>query len=326
MKRALITGIAGQDGSYLAELLVEKGYAVSGVVRHSSNTENLESIQDKLELITGDVLDEAFVRSLVAQRFDEIYSLASVATTQGAWADPVGVVRSAGVVPMTFLESIRLTSRETKFFQASSAEIYGDPVESPQSERTLFHPNNPYGYGKLLAHQAVDGYRSQHDLFAVSGILFNHESPRRTVQFVTRKITNTLARIAKGADEVLCLGNLDSVRDWSYVGDIVRGMWLSLQQEKADSYVFASGEVHTVREFVDAAATAVGMSIVWEGAGVEEKGKVGGKVVVAVDPAFFRPAETRIRQGDITKASRELQWRPEVSFTELVTMMVRAEK
>lgn len=306
-KRALITGITGQDGSYLAELLVGKKYAVEGIDRGD-----------------GDLLDHSFIRGLVEKRYDEIYNLASISTVASPWEDPVGVVKSTALIPLLFLEAIRASSSETKFFQASSAEMYGDPAESPQTETTHFNPRSPYGWGKLLAHQAVEGYRSAHNVCAVSGILFNHESPRRGEQFVTRKITSTLAHISRGAGEVLQLGNLDAKRDWSFAGDIVRGMWMSLQSAKPDSYVFASGEVHTVREFVEEAARALGTELHWEGKGIDEKGlDAQGKIIVEISSDFYRPLEKQIRCGDITRASTKLGWKPETSFKKLIEMMVQ---
>lgn len=327
MKRALITGITGQDGSYLAEFLIEKGYAVVGVTLRGVDTQNLAAIKDVIDVIQGDIQDETFVKSLVSKQFDEIYNLASISTVQSPWEDPVGVVRSTGMAPVFFLEAIRKTSPHTRFFQASSAEMYGDPAQSPQTERTPFLPRSPYGHGKLLAHHTLEGYRSNHKLFAVSGILFNHESSRRPAHFVTRKITSTLARIAGGSDEVLQLGNLDSKRDWSFAGDIVRGMWMSLQHEKPDSYVFASGEVHTVREFVEESAHALGIELQWQGSGVDQKGLDGqGKIVVEINPDFYRPLEAQVRQGDISKIKKELSWEPTTSFSELVKMMVTGDK
>ncbi len=306
MKKALITGIAGQDGSYLAEFLRTKGYEVAGVDKND-----------------GDLLDPEFIKSLVGKEFDEIYNFASVSTVQSPWEDPVGTIKSTGLMPLYFLEAIRTQSLKTKFFQASSAEMFGDTAESPQSETTAFAPRSPYAYGKLLAHNAVEGFRS-HGVFGVSGILFNHESPRRGLHFVTRKITSTLSRIARGADEVLELGNLDAQRDWSYAGDIVEAMWMSLQHDKPDTYVFASGEVHTVREFVEAAAAALDKTIRWEGNGVDEKGyDQNNKELVRVNPAFFRPVETQTRRGDISKIKKALGWTPKTSFMELVEMMVK---
>lgn len=308
MKRALITGVAGQDGSYLKEMLEQKGYSVTGIEREN-----------------GDLFDNTFVKTLVSKRYDEFYNFASVSTVESPWDDPVGVVTSTGLIPLTILEAMRTESPSTRFFQASSAEMYGDPVESPQHELTPLRPRSPYGIGKAWAHEAIQMYRREHGLFAVSGILFNHESPRRGERFVTRKITSTLSRIAKGSDEVLELGNLDAKRDWSFAGDIVRGMWMALQHEQAGDYVFASGEVHSVREFVEAAAQALGLTINWEGRGVEEKGVSNGKIIVAVNPQYFRPLEKQLRQGDISKARRELGWAPEASFSDLVKMMAQAD-
>lgn len=326
MKRALITGVSGQDGSYLAELLLEKGYAVSGVVRDIGGTSSLKNT-DNIELIEGDVRDKEFVRDLVARKFDEIYNFASIATVQNPWEDPAGTVVSTALPPLHFLEAIRASSRGTRFFQASSAEMYGGATESPQSETTIFRPQSPYGSGKLLAHQMVGEYRSTFNLFALSGILFNHESPRRSAHFVTRKITSTLARIARGSDETLVLGNLDAKRDWSFAGDIVRGAWLSLQQSAPSTYVFASGEVHTVREFVEEAARVLGIELHFEGSGANEKAfDAAGKLIVEVNPDFYRPIEATVRRGDISHALRALGWKPETSFKALVEMMVNDDR
>lgn len=310
MKKALIAGVAGQDGSYLAELLKEKGYEVTGVDRSN-----------------GNLLERDFTFSLVERGFDEIYNLASISDLSKPWDDPAAVIASTALIPVQFLNAIRLAAPQTRFFQASSAEMYGDPVESPQRESTPFNPRGPYGWGKLLAHQLVENFRSTHGLFTVSGILFNHESPRRPAFFVTRKITSTLARIARGAEDVLELGNLDSMRDWSFAGDVVRGMWLSLQAKQPNTYVFASGTSHTVREFVEAAARALGITLRWEGSGTEEKGyDEKGRLLVRVNPEFYRPKERNPWRGDIAKIKKELNWEPQVSFEELVAMMVKAEE
>jgi len=291
-KRALITGSAGQDGFYLSQLLVEKGYEVTGI--------------DKSE---GDISDHTFVETLVKQGFDEIYNLAGIATVASPWENPILVGEVVGMAPLYFLEAIRKTSPTTKFFQASSAEMFGNPLETPQSETTPFHPVTPYGAAKLFAHLMVEQYRSQ-GIFAVSGILFNHESPRRAETFVTRKITATLARIKKGSGEKLKLGALDAERDWSYAGDIVRAMQMSLQAPTAGTYVFASGAVHTVKDFAEEAAKHLDLSL--DG-------------VIEVDSAFQRPADIKTRRGNIEKTTRELGWKPEVSFEELVAMMVDAD-
>ena len=322
-KSALITGITGQDGSYLAELLLQKGYTVIGITSGKSDRNNVKKIEKQITWIVGDITDEKFVNETLKTHMpDEVYNLASISSVQSPWEDPVGTVASTALAPLYFLEVIRTCSPRTRFFQASSAEMYGDSKESPQKESTIFQPKSPYGAGKLLAHHMVENYRSAHALFTVSGILFNHESPRRPAHFVTRKITSTCARISSGANEVLVLGNLDAKRDWSFAGDIVLGMWLSLQSERPDSYIFASGEVHTVREFVEEAAHALGMQLHWEGKGVEEKGfDTQGKVIVEVSPDFYRPPEARVRCGDIARAGAALGWKPETSFNALVEMM-----
>lgn len=321
MKRALITGITGQDGSYLAELLREKGYAVSGVGRAGGR--NVEGT----ELIVGDILSQEFVQELVSQKFDEIYNLASIATVQSPWEDPVGTIESTGLAPLYFLEAIRTLSPSTKFFQASSTEMFGDPEKSPQDEATPFHPKNPYGLGKLLAHMTVGQYRVQHGLFAVSGIFFNHESPRRGEGFVTRKITKTLACIKGGTEKELVIGNLDAVRDWGFAGDYVKAMWSMLQNDVPKDYVIASGETHTVRDFINAAARALDLEIVWEGEGEKEVGKdANGNVIVRVSKEFFRPIEKVDRCGNISKIKKDLGWEPQTRFEDLVKMMVEADR
>ena len=326
MKKSLISGITGQDGSYLAELLLGKGYEVTGVTRDKDVGTNIEHIREKLTLISGDIGDVMFVDEVVAKKYDEIYNLASIATVAEPLKDIPEIERITAGAPLNFLEAIRTESPKTKFFQASSAEMYGAVTESPQDEKTTFAPVNPYGEAKLKAHRAVEKYRSEHGVFAVSGILFNHESPRRSSTFVTRKITSTLVRISKGSNEVLTLGNLNAVRDWSFAGDTVRAMWASMQELESSTYVFASGETRTVREFVETAAETLDIEISWEGDGESEIGKdATGKVIVKVDPAFFRPVEAHVRQGNIAKAVRILKWKPQVPFSELVRMMVEED-
>lgn len=321
MKHALITGIAGQDGSYLAELLIEKGYVVSGADRAGGKS------TEGVELIVGDVSSQGFVRELVSQKFDEIYNLASVATVESPWEDPVGTIASTGLAPLYFLEAIRTLSPSTKFFQASSAEMFGVPDKSPQNENTSFHPRSPYGMGKLMAHLSVGQYRREFKLFAVSGILFNHESPRRGEGFVTRKITKTLARIKADTEKELVIGNLNAVRDWGFAGDYVEAMRAMLQAETPDDYVIASGETHTVRDVINAAAKALDFKITWEGEGENEVGRdAKGAVVVRVSKDFFRPAEKVERCGDISKIQKVLGWKPKTRFEDLVRMMVEADK
>jgi GDPmannose 4,6-dehydratase len=308
MKRALITGITGQDGSYLAELLVEKGYSVVGY--------------------KGDVTDyELLAKTITKEKPDELYNLASIATVAKPWDDTLRVLQVTGLAPVALLEILRKESPRTKFFQASSAEMFGDPENSPQSERTPFRPKNPYGMGKLLAHLAVGQYRVQHDLFAVSGILFNHESPRREEGFVTRKITRTLARIQAGVEKELVVGNVNAIRDWGFAGDYVEAMWQMLQADVPDDYVIASGKTHTVRDFINATAKALNFKIVWEGNGENEVGKdMKGNIVVRVSKDFYRLVEKVDRCGDISKIKKTLGWKPKTSFEDLVRMMVIAEK
>lgn len=321
MKRALITGVKGQDGSYLAELLMANGYAVAGVDRAGGGSVG------GAELVVGDILSQEFVREMVSQKFDELYNLASVATVQSPWEDTVGTINSTGLAPLYFLEAIRTLSPNTKFFQASSAEMFGDPQISPQNENTTFNPKSPYGIGKLMAHLSVEQYRREFKLFAVSGILFNHESSRRGEGFVTRKITKTLARIKAGTEKELVIGNLNAVRDWGFAGDYVEAMWKMLQEATPNDYVIASGETHTVRDFVHAAARAIGLSLVWEGEGEKELGKdAKGNIVVRVSKDFYRPVEKVNRCGDISKIKKNVGWEPKTRFEDLVRMMVEAEK
>lgn len=316
MKRALITGITGQDGSYLAELLMANGYAVSGVDRAGGGG------VEGAELIVGDILSQEFVRELVSQKFDEVYNLASIATVQSPWEDPVGTIASTGLAPLYFLEAIRTLSPSTKFFQASSAEMFGNPQIRPQNEETPFHPRSPYGIGKLMSHVSVGQYRREFKLFAVSGILFNHESPRRGDGFVTRKITKTLARIKAGTEKELVIGNLSAVRDWGFAGDYVEAMRMMLQADAPDDYVIASGEMHTVRDFINATSKALNLEITWEGDGDTEVGKdAKGSVIVRVSKEFFRPVEKIERCGDISSIKKNLNWKPKTSFEDLVRMM-----
>lgn len=290
-KRAFITGSKGQDGYYLSELLLKAGYTVEGC-----------------DAGDGDIADPTFVDVIVKDGYDEIYNLAGTSTVAKPGDDALQIAHVVGMAPVYFLEAIKQHAPQTRFFQASSAEMFGDPVESPQNEETPLIPKTPYGVAKMFAHRMVEEYRARHGIYAVSGILFNHESPRRGTHFVTRKITSTLARQKKGSDEVLKLGNLDAARDWSYAGDIVRGMHLSLQRNVPDTYVFASGEVHTVQEFVNEAARALGIT-----------------PRVAVDPTLTRPLDIAARRGDISKAQKFLNWRPTTSFSDLVRMMVEAD-
>src|SRR5262245_4751694 len=313
MPRALVTGITGQDGSYLAELLLEKGYHVVGVVRRSS-TENFERIahlQGRLELRQADLLDQLSLIDVVkAVRPTEIYNLAAMSFVPTSWQQPVLTAEFDAIGVTRLLEAARLAAPEARFYQASSSEMFGKVRETPQRETTPFHPRSPYGVAKVYGHYITVNYRESYDLFACSGILFNHESPRRGLEFVTRKVSEGVARIALGLATALTIGNLDARRDWGFAGDYVEAMWRMLQQPAADDYVVATGESHSVRELLETAFAVVGLD--WQSH-------------VRQDPALLRPAEVEHLVGDATKARRELGWTPRVSFSALVEMMVRAD-
>ncbi len=312
-QRALITGITGQDGSYLAEFLLAQGYDVAGVVRRASTegTERISHIVDQLTLHQADLLDQSSLAVAIAE-FEptEIYNLAAQSFVPTSWKQPVLTAEFTGVAVTRMLEAMRSVKSKARFYQASSSEMYGRVLEVPQSESTPFYPRSPYGVAKVYGHYITVNYRESYDMFAVSGILFNHESPRRGLEFVTQKIANGVARIKLGLDTELRLGNLDARRDWGFAGDYVRAMWLMLQQDEPDDFVIATGETHTVQEFVDTAFRHVGLDPTDH---------------VVVDPAFIRPAEVDLLIGDPTKARRELGWEPSVDFGGLVTMMVDAE-
>ena len=315
MKSALITGITGQDGPYLAELLLSKGYKVYGLVRRLStpNMENIQHIYDKIELLSGDLLDQGSLTDAINNsKPDEVYNLAAQSFVKASWDQPVltGEFTALGVTRM--LEAIRTVNPKIKFYQASSSEMFGKVTETPQKETTRFHPRSPYGVAKVYGHYITLNYRESYNIFACSGILFNHESPRRGIEFVTRKITNAVARISLGKQHKLELGSLEPKRDWGFSGDYVEAMWLMLQQEKADDYVIATGENHSVKEFVQEAFKVVGISD-WE------------KYVVANEPKHMRPAEVDYLIGDASKAQKVLGWKPKTSFRELVEMMVKAD-
>jgi GDPmannose 4,6-dehydratase len=313
MPKALITGITGQDGSYLAEFLLSQGYDVVGMVRRTStiNFHRIAHIQDKIELVPGDLLDQvSLIRILEEHRPDEIYNLAAQSFVQTSWNQPVftGEVTALGVTRV--LDAIRTIDPSIRFYQASSSEMFGKVVEVPQRETTPFYPRSPYGVAKVYGHWITINYRESYDLHATSGILFNHESPRRGMEFVTRKITHHVAKIKLGLTNELRLGNLDSRRDWGYAGDYVRAMWLMLQRDKPSDYVVATGETHSVEQFLDEAFGCVNLD--WHD-------------YVVQDPRFMRPAEVDLLVGDPTKAGRELGWEPTVTFPELVKMMVDAD-
>jgi GDPmannose 4,6-dehydratase len=309
-KRALITGITGQDGSYLAELLLAHGYEVHGMVRRASTTNywRIEHLLDRITLHNGDLLDQlSLIRVLEAVRPHEFYNLAAMSFVPSSWDQPMltGEFNSQGVTRA--LEAVRQVDPAIRFYQASSSEMYGKVREVPQTELTPFYPRSPYGVSKVFAHYITVNYRESYDLFAVSGILFNHESPRRGLEFVTRKVTDGAARIKLGLSDALYLGNLDAQRDWGFAGDYVRAMWLMLQQDKADDFVIATGQSHSVRELVDVAFAHAGL----------DPGKY-----VKLDPKFLRPAEVDHLVGDAAKARSILGWNPDVTFQALVTMMV----
>ena len=312
-KRAVISGITGQDGSYLAELLLEKGYEVTGIIRRSSapNLWRIEHLLDRITLRPGDLLDQQSLMRIVHDvKPDELYNLAAMSFVPASWDQPMltGEFNSQGVTRL--LEAVRHVNPKIRFYQASSSEMFGKVREVPQTELTPFYPRSPYGVSKVFAHYITVNYRESYDLFAVSGILFNHESPRRGLEFVTRKVTDGVARIKLGLTDSLSLGNLDAHRDWGFAGDYVRAMWMMLQQDRADDYVIATGASHSVRELVEVAFGHVGLD--WQ-------------KHVRLDPKFLRPAEVDLLVGDPSKARKTLGWRPDVDFVGLVKMMVDAD-
>ena len=312
-KVALITGITGQDGSYLAEFLLEKGYKVYGMVRRASvdKYERIAHIMSKVELIQGDLLDQySLISALKQAQPTEVYNLAAQSFVPTSWAQPVLTSEFTAIGVTRMLESIRLVNPKIRFYQASSSEMYGKVRETPQTELTPFYPRSPYGVAKAYGHYITVNYRESYNLFAVSGILFNHESPRRGLEFVTRKVTDGVARIKLGLADDLRLGNLDAKRDWGFAGDYVQAMWLMLQQDTADDYVIATGETHTVQELVEIAFERAGLD--W-------------KRYVKLDKAFIRPAEVDLLIGDPSKAEKKLGWKPKVSFPQMIHMMVDAD-
>jgi GDPmannose 4,6-dehydratase len=312
-KRALITGVTGQDGSYLAELLLEKGYEVLGMVRRSStvNFERIAHLQDKITFVPGDLLDEiSMIHILQEHRPQEVYNLAAQSFVQTSFGQPVLTGETTALGVTRLLDAIRLVDPEIRFYQASSSEMFGKVHEVPQTETTPFHPRSPYGVAKVYGHWITLNYRESYGLHATSGILFNHESPRRGLEFVTRKISHTVAQIKLGLVDELRLGNLDAQRDWGFAGDYVEAMWLMLQREIPEDFVICTGQTHSVRQFCEVAFGHAGLS--WE-------------EHVVVDETFFRPAEVDLLVGDATKADEMLGWKPETSFESLVTMMVDAD-
>ncbi|WP_066646378.1 GDP-mannose 4,6-dehydratase [Christensenella timonensis] len=327
MKKALITGITGQDGSYLAELLLSKGYEVYGIMRRKSVVDygNVDHIKDRIQFIYADMTDYVSLVNAVKKAMpDEVYNLAAQSFVATSWEQPIATADIDAVGVTNILEAIKLIKPDARFYQASTSEMFGLVQEVPQTEKTPFYPRSPYGVAKLYGHWITKNYRESFGLFACSGILFNHESERRGLEFVTRKITNAVAKIKTGHQECLELGNMEAKRDWGHSQDYVRAMWLMLQQDTPDDYVIATGETRTVREFVDAAFQAAGMEIEWHGKGVEEYAvnTQDGKTVVKVNPHFFRPAEVELLLGSPKKAEEALGWKREIPFDELVTRMV----
>lgn len=341
-KIALITGITGQDGSFLAEFLLEKGYEVHGIIRRSSsfNTERIEHLyidelikdmhlKRKVQLHYGDMTDSTnLIRLIKAIKPSEIYNLAAMSHVKVSFEVPEYTADTDGVGTLRLLEAIRLLNmeKEIKIYQASSSELYGKVMETPQCETTPFYPRSPYGVAKLYGFWITKNYREAYDMFAVNGILFNHESERRGETFVTRKITLAAARIKKGAQKKLYLGNLNAKRDWGYAKDYVECMWLMLQHDSPEDFVISTGETHTVREFTTLAFKEAGIDLKWEGEGIDEKGldKNSGEIIVEVDPKYFRPTEVEILLGDPSKAKNLLGWNPtKTSFEELVRIMIK---
>ncbi|HNT26261.1 MAG TPA: GDP-mannose 4,6-dehydratase [Anaerolineales bacterium] len=313
VKRALITGITGQDGSYLAEFLLGQGYEVIGMVRRSStiNFERIEHIQDQLTLVSGDLMDQiSLIDILEKHRPNEIYNLAAQSFVQTSWSQPVFTGEVTGLGVTRVLDAMRIVDPDIRFYQASSSEMFGKVREVPQTELTPFYPRSPYGVAKVYGHWITVNYRESYNLFACSGICFNHESPRRGHEFVTRKVARAAARIKRGLEKELRLGNIDSQRDWGYAPDYVRGMWMMLQQDQPDDYVLATGRTHTVRRFVELAFDCVGLDY---------------QQYVKLDPAFMRPADVDILVGDPSKARQKMGWEASTSFETLVELMVRAE-
>eukprot|EP00301_Raphidiophrys_heterophryoidea_P013395 c2079_g1_i1.p1 GENE.c2079_g1_i1~~c2079_g1_i1.p1 ORF type:complete len:410 (+),score=108.14 c2079_g1_i1:128-1357(+) len=340
-KVALITGVTGQDGSYLAELLLEKGYVVHGIKRRASsfNQARVEHLfhdthehKSSFFVHYGDMIDASNLMHLVLQiRPCEVYNLAAQSHVKVSFEMPLYTAQVDGVGTMNLLEAIRCVgmASDVKFYQASTSELYGKVQEPTQSESTPFYPRSPYGVAKLMGFWAVKNYREAYQMFACNGILFNHESPRRGETFVTRKITRAVARIKLGLQQCLYLGNLDARRDWGHARDYVRGMWMMLQADTPDDFVLATGENHSVREFCELAFAHVGMGVTWRGHGVEEVGVVGEvhseRVVVRIDPVYFRPSEVEVLLGNPAKAKKELNWEPQISFQELVKEMVACD-
>lgn len=327
MKRALITGITGQDGSYLAELLLEQGYEVFGIVRRKAQMTygNVEHLKKEIQFLYADMTDlVSLAQAVKKSQADEVYNLAAQSFVAASWDTPLETAQIDANGVVNLLEAIRISKPDARFYQASTSEMFGKVQEIPQQESTPFYPRSPYGVAKLYGHWITKNYRESYGMYACSGILFNHESERRGLEFVTRKITNAVAKIKLGIQEYVELGNLDAKRDWGHSKDYVRAMWLMLQQDNPEDYVIATNETRTVREFVTTAFSKAGINIIWKGSGIEEiaMDSSTGKCVVRINPKYFRPAEVELLIGNPKKAEEKLGWRREISFEELVERMI----
>ncbi len=332
MKKALITGITGQDGAYLSKLLLEKGYEVYGAFRRTSdlhlNRMRYLGIEEKINYLPVELLEFTNIyRAIEKVQPDEIYNLGAQSFVALSFEEPIFTADVTGMGPLRILEAIRALNPKIRFYQASSSEMFGKVQETPQSEKTPFYPRSPYSIAKLSAHWFTVNYREAYNLFACSGILFNHESPLRGLEFVTRKITYALARMQHGLQEKIVLGNLNAKRDWGFAPEYVEAMWLMLQQPEADDYVIATGETHTIREFIGLAFHCIGIDIIWKGAEANERGldRKTGKTLIEVSPEFFRPSEVELLIGDSQKAQTKLGWKPKTKFKDLVRVMVEAD-
>jgi GDPmannose 4,6-dehydratase len=332
MKKALITGITGQDGAYLSRFLLDKGYEVFGAFRRTAdlNVSKLKytGVEDRINFVPLELLEYSNIyRAIERIKPDEVYNLAAQSFVSLSFEEPIFTSDVTAIGALRVLEAIRSINPKTKFYQASSSEMFGKVQAMPQNEKTPFYPRSPYSVSKLFAHWTAINYRESYNIFACSGILFNHESPLRGLEFVTRKITYSIARMKHGLQNEIKLGQLDSKRDWGYAKEYVEAMWMMLQQPKPDDYVIATGETHSVREFVEAAFERVGVRIEWSGKDVNEKGKDAktGKVLISIDPQYFRPAEVDILKGDALKAKQILGWTPKTTFKDLVGIMVDSD-
>ena len=331
-KKALITGITGQDGAYLSEFLLGKGYEVHGIKRRSSsfNTARIDHLFDKLIVHYGDLTDSTNLIRLIQEiKPDEIYNLAAQSHVAVSFETPEYTANADALGTLRMLEAIRILglTNSIKFYQASTSELFGNAHEKPQNEKTPFYPRSPYAVAKIYAYWITVNYREAYNMFACNGILFNHESPLRGETFVTRKITRAVAQIAHGGSQILYLGNVNAQRDWGYAPDYVEAMWLMLQQDKPDDFVIATGKAHSVREFVECAFKEIGINIIWSGTGIHEKGidNATGNTLVAIDQRYFRPTEVEFLLGDASKAHAALGWKPNVTFAQLVQYMVKAD-